>query len=809
MIVNPNPESLTKCFHCGEACTESLIVLEDKSFCCQGCKLVYEVLSDNGLCSYYDLEEFPGESQILKSSKFQKFDFLEDLDVQNQLLDFKNEEECHVTFFIPIIHCASCIWLLENLMQINSGAISSRVDFIKKKVQVKYNPSKISLKELVVLLSTIGYEPKIKLSDEGGTSKPSTDNILIAQLAVAGFCFGNMMLFSLPEYFSETKLLGEGFKGLFNYLNVLLALPVIFYSANSYYLSAWNSLKQKKVNMDVPIVLGIIALFLYSLWEIFFSGNAGFMDSLGGLIFFLLLGKVYQQKTFATLEFDRDYKSYFPMAVTKLVQDQENVVPISKLTIGDVILIRDQELIPADSILLDQSANIDYSFVTGEEIPVSKKKGEVIYAGGRQIGEPILLTVQKSPSQGYLTDLWNNDAFEKEKSGNLEPLANKVSGVFTWTVLAVAFVAFLFWSFEDLSLAVKAFTSVLIVACPCALAMSTPFTLGNTLRIFGKGKLYLKNASVVEKMAQVDTLVFDKTGTLTSPSNATINFHGECLTEATKDLLKSLVSKSSHPLSNRINQWLGKRSLVKIEGFKEIKGKGLEAFYFGECIRLGSQEFIGSKKLIKISDGNLVFLSIGDQEIGYFHIQSGLRESSSPMIRELAKSYELHLLSGDQSHEQLSLRSNLGPQINFNFNQSPNDKLEYLQNLSRNGKHTLMVGDGLNDAGALQASEVGIAVTEQVSHFSPASDAIIDSSVISKIPEFLAFAKSNRTIIKISFLLSFAYNLIGISLAVQGLLSPVICAILMPLSSITVVIFTTVSTNLVALKKGLIKLKKD
>jgi len=175
----------------------------------------------------------------------------------------------------------------------------------------------------------------------------------------------------------------------------------------------------------------------------------------------------------------------------------------------------------------------------------------------------------------------------------------------------------------------------------------------------------------------------------------------------------------------------------------------------------------------------------------------------------LAKSYELHLLSGDQRHEQLSLRSNLGPQINFNFNQSPNDKLEYLQNLSRNGKHTLMVGDGLNDAGALQASEVGIAVTEQVSHFSPASDAIIDSSVISKIPEFLAFAKSNRTIIKISFLLSFAYNLIGISLSVQGLLSPVICAILMPLSSITVVIFTTVSTNLVALKKGLIKLKKD
>ncbi|MBN3583360.1 heavy metal translocating P-type ATPase metal-binding domain-containing protein [Algoriphagus aestuarii] len=809
MINHPNLESLTKCFHCGEACTESKIDLEEKSFCCKGCKLVYEVLSENGLSSYYDLEHFPGESQRLKNSKFQKFDFLDDTDVQNQLLDFRNYIESHITFFIPNIHCASCIWLLENLMQINSHVISSRVDFIKKKVQIKFHSNSITLKELVVLLATIGYEPKIKFSDEGGTSVPTTDKKLITQLAVAGFCFGNMMLFSLPEYFSESKLLGEGFKGLFNYLNVILALPVVFYSANSYYFSAWNSLKQKKVNMDVPIVLGIVALFLYSLWEIFFSQNAGFMDSLGGLIFFLLLGKVYQQKTFATLEFDRDYKSYFPMAVTKLVQDQESVVPISKLSVGDVILIRDQELIPADSVLLGQSANIDYSFVTGEEIPVSKKKGEVIYAGGRQVGDPVLLTVQKLPSQGYLTDLWNHDAFEKEKPGQLEPLANKISGAFTWTVLAISFSAFFYWSFEDLSLAVKAFTSVLIVACPCALAMSTPFTLGNSLRIFGKGKLFLKNVAVVEKMAQVDTLVFDKTGTLTSPSNATINYCGDSLTEETKDLLKALVSKSTHPLSNRINQWLGNRSILKVEAYKEVKGEGIEAFYSGECVRIGSQDFAGFGHQLKISEGNLVYLSIGNQVIGYFHILSGLRESAPSMIRALENSYELHLLSGDQSHEQLSLRKNLGSKINFNFNQSPLDKLKYLQNLERNGKHALMIGDGLNDAGALQASEVGIAVTEHVSHFSPASDAIIDSTVLAKIPEFLAFAKANRTIIKCSFLLSFAYNMVGVSLAVQGLLSPLICAVLMPLSSITVVVFTTVSTNLVALKKGLITLKKD
>lgn len=805
MKATSNPNSITKCYHCGEACNELDLVLEDKHFCCQGCKLVFEVLSENDLCSYYELEEFPGENQKLKSSKENRFDYLKDSDIQSQLLDFRSESESHITFTIPHIHCASCIWLLENLIQIHSGVISSRVDFIKKKVQVKFNHHKVSLKELVSLLATIGYEPKISLSDQGGKAKASIDKKLISQLAVAGFCFGNMMLFSLPEYFSETQFLGEGFKGLFNYLNVLLALPVVFYAANSYYVSAWNSLKQWKINMDVPIVLGIIALFLYSLWEIFVFENAGFMDSLGGLLFFLLLGKFYQQKTFSALEFDRDYKSYFPMAVTKLAKDKEEVIPISKLEIGDVILIRNEELIPADSILLSEQANIDYSFVTGEEIPVPKNKKEIIYAGGRQVGDPILLTIQKSPSQGYLTDLWNNESFEKKQEGLLEPLANKVSSVFTWTVLTIAFLAFGFWSLQDFSLAVKAFTSVLIVACPCALAMSTPFTLGNTLRIFGKAKFYLKNASVIEKMAQLDTIVFDKTGTLTSPANAHIEFIGDELTVQTKDILKSMVSKSSHPLSNRINYYLGECGSELISDFKEIKGKGIQASYKGQLFQLGSKEFTGSQFDADVEEGNLVFLTVGGQSLGYYSIKSGLRETAPQVIQQLENQYELHLLSGDHSHEQISLREKLGNSIHFNFNQSPSDKLQYLKHLNQLGKHTLMVGDGLNDAGALQESEVGIAVTEQVSHFSPASDAIMDASVISEIPSFLSFAKANRSIIKISFILSFMYNIIGISLAVQGILSPVICAILMPLSSITVVVFTTVATNLVAMRKGLFK----
>ena len=808
-----DPKILTKspaqCYHCGENCANDALIYDEKNFCCQGCKLVYEVLAQNDLCEYYSIEKAPGKSQKGIGALKNRFDYLDDQEIVAKLLDFKNESESHVTFYIPLIHCASCIWLLENLFQVNSAIVGSRVDFIKKKVQIKFLHDRISLKEVVNLLSTLGYEPKINLSDLDQKNTHQIDRKTLTKLGVAGFCFGNMMLFSMPEYFSEAELLGEGFKGLFDYLNVVLSLPIVFYAASDYYLSAWNSVKQGKINMDVPIVLGILAFFLYSLWEIFLQGNAGYMDSLGGLLFFLLLGKVYQQKTFATLEFDRDYKSYFPIAVTKMNKDTEEVIPLIKLQVGDVILVRDEELIPADSLLLSDQANVDYSFVTGEEVPVPKRKGELIYAGGRQKGDSIFLTIQKSPSQGYLTDLWNNESFEKENKKLLEPLANKISGVFTWIVLTIAVGAFVFWIGKDLNLAVKAFTTVLIVACPCALSMSTPFTLGNTLRIFGKGKFYLKNASVVERLALVDTLVFDKTGTLTDPANAKISYFGEALSDESKSILKALVERSTHPLSNRINLWLGKISPAKLGQIQEIKSKGMVGVYKNQEVKIGSADFTNASDFNLPNVGNLVFFQVEDVVLGYFHIQSSLRSGAESVIKTLQPDFDQHVLSGDQAHEQVSLKKSLSNSIHFNFNQSPVDKLNYLKKLNENGKNTLMVGDGLNDAGALQESQVGVAITDRVSHFSPASDAILDAESFSKIPAFLAFAKNSRTIIKASFALSFLYNIAGLTLAVQGLLSPVLCAILMPLSSISVVVFTTLATNMMGIRKGLISLNQS
>ncbi|PRY86204.1 heavy metal translocating P-type ATPase [Mongoliibacter ruber] len=801
--IQPSTSTQT-CYHCGESCKDETLHFDEKSFCCAGCKLVYEVLSENDLCNYYDIADKPGTTQKETSKRDNRFDYLDDADIIRRLVDFQNDEETHITFNIPLIHCASCIWLLENLHKLNEGVVSGRVDFIKKKVQVKFKQQQVSLKELVRLLSKIGYEPSINLADADKKTVQVTDKKLIYKLAVAGFCFGNMMLFSLPEYFSEAELLGNGFKKTFNYLNVLLALPVFFYAATDYYRSAWISIRNKAVNMDVPIAIGIVTLFSYSLYDIFLLGNEGYMDTLGGLLFFLLIGKYYQQKTYDTLSFDRDYKSYFPIAVTKMIADREEVIPLVKLHVGDLIKVRNEELIPSDSILLEGDAHIDYSFVTGEEVPVVKKKGELIYAGGRQKGKAITLAVQKSPSQGYLTDLWNSEAFEKEKTKGLESLANSISGKFTFTVLFIALGALVFWAYQgQIALGVLSFTSVLIITCPCALAMSTPFTLGNTLRVLGQGKFYLKNAHAIEKLAKTDTVVFDKTGTLTSPSQAKVEYVGENLSYESKELIKALVSQSTHALSNRINTWLGDVKAVQLDEVEEISGKGLRSEYKLQKVKLGSAAFVGAKLENLPQGGNLVFFAIEGQVLGYFFIQSGLRNNVQAVVEEVGATRSVHLLSGDQDHERNNLQRIFGEKVKMSFNQSPKDKLQYIKSLNDHGASTLMVGDGLNDAGALQESHIGIAITDKVSNFSPASDAIMDASVLDKLPAFLQFAKTSRKIIKASFGLSFTYNTVGVFFAVQGLVSPVFCAILMPISSISVVVFTTLTTNYLAYKRGL------
>ena len=780
------------CFHCGlDIVNTEEIIFDDKEFCCNGCKTVYEIFSLNDMTCYYDFEKSPGATpQDING----KYDFLDNESIVSKLLEFQEDSTAIISLNIPHIHCSSCIWILENLQRLQKGINTSQVNFPEKKVRITYNPETVSLKTIVYLLSSIGYEPYISLENYE-TGKNNVDRSLTYKLGVAFFCFGNIMLLSFPEYFEVKEYWLDQYRGFFRWLIFALSLPSFFYSASGYYVSAYKSIKSKMLNIDIPIALGIVVMFVRSTVDILMDYGSGFFDSLTGMIFYMLLGKMFQIKTYSFLSFERDFKSYFPIAITKINADAtEESIPVYDIQKGDRLLIRNQELIPVDGILIAEKAEIDYSFVTGEAIPITKKSGDKVFAGGKQIGKVIEMEVLHSVSQSYLTQLWSNDVFQKNVEQKHKTITDRISRYFTPILLLIAFAGFGYWIFTDTNTAFNVFTAVLIVACPCALALTAPFTTGNVLRILGKKKFYLKNALVIEQLAKVDTIVFDKTGTITTNKKSNISYEGESLSEAHLVVIKNVLRASNHPLSRMLYDFLPDVKKIKINEFEEITGKGILAQTEGVEVKMGSAAFV---ELLDedTRQQTSVHIKINGVYLGKYVFNNQYREGLAQLFDTLKKGYQIKVLSGDNEGERSTLEALLPKGTELVFNQKPEQKLEFIKNLQQEGKNVMMVGDGLNDAGALAQSNVGISISENVNVFSPACDAILDASEFQKLNYFMKLSKKAITTIKMSFTLSLLYNVVGLSFAVTGNLLPLVAAIIMPLSTITIVSFVTIMSN--------------
>ena len=803
------------CFHCGlDIIKEEEIFFDARSFCCNGCKTVYEIFSLNDLTCYYDFEKSPGASPLDINGKY---DFLDNESIVSKLLEFQENSTAIISLNIPHIHCSSCIWILENLQRLQKGISISQVNFPEKRVRITFNPEVVSVKTIVYLLSSIGYEPYISLENYE-TGSNTVDRSLTYKLGVAFFCFGNIMLLSFPEYFEVEEYWLDQYRGFFRWLIFALALPSFFYSASGYYVSAYKSIKTRMLNIDIPIALGIVVMFVRSAFDIIMDYGSGFFDSLTGLIFFMLLGKMFQIKTYSFLSFERDFKSYFPIAITKINADaSEESVAIYEVEKGDRLLIRNQELIPVDGILTSEKAEIDYSFVTGEAIPISKKSGDKVFAGGKQIGKVIEMEVLNTVSQSYLTQLWSNDVFQKNVAQKHKTITDSISRYFTPILLLIAFAGFGYWIFIDANTAFNVFTAVLIVACPCALALTSPFTFGNVLRILGKQKFYLKNALVIEQLAKVDTIVFDKTGTITTNKKSNISYEGTSLSDENLLLIKYVLRASNHPLSRMLYDYLpipvlqnksaNNSNKLKVDAFEEITGKGIQAAIFGYQIQIGSEEFckpelaISSPSIERVGERTSVHIKINDVYYGKFIFNNQYREGLEELFKCLKNNYQIKVLSGDNEGERTTLERLLPKGTELIFNQKPEQKLEFIKNLQEKGRNVMMVGDGLNDAGALAQSNVGVSVSENVNVFSPACDAILDASEFQRLNYFLKLSKNSITTIKMSFALSLLYNVVGLLFAITGNLLPLVAAIIMPLSTITIVSFVTVMSSFYARNK--------
>lgn len=783
------------CYHCGTSCSSDDLHIGDKFFCCTGCQTVYSILAKSDLCTYYDLNRTPAQIPVTEVQK-EKFAFLDRSDIQQKLILFRDEKQSHARFYLPQIHCSSCLWLLENINRIQPAILQSRIDFVQKQLFVVWDNS-ISLRELVETLTAIGYEPHLSQQEIGQVPGTSPTRTELYKIGIAGFGFSNIMMLSFPEYLSFQANIDPVLKYAFLYFSFILSLPVFFYSASGFFQSAWQGLRNRFLHIDVPVALAILITFLRSVYEIFTHTGSGYLDSMSGIVFFMLIGRWLQDRTHTRLAFDRDYRSFFPVSVPVMRDGKLVPVLVEEVKPQEVVKIYEGELVPVDGLLSRGNAAIDYSFVSGESIPVTVQPGEWIYAGGRQTAGAIELVVTREATRSYLVNLWNNPVFQKTKSAK-PSFIHAVSAYFTYIVFALGAIAAAYWWQADESARMwNAFTTILIVACPCALLLSSSFTYGHILRLLAKQKIYFRNPEMLEQLANVNHVVLDKTGTISQRQNARVSYEGENLSNEQKVLIKSVLLHSAHPAARAVVQFLESVKPIPVEHSKETSGQGIEAWINEHYLKIGSPAFLGTEQ--KNSEASVVLVAIDNHYVGQFFIRAGWRKGIQHMLQTISQNMPVTILSGDHDYDRPALQQMLTADADLYFRQQPEDKLEYIRSLqTQPDKCVLMVGDGLNDAGALRQSDVGIAVSENSNSFTPASDAIMDAAKLHQLDAVIDFARSGKKIILFTFAVSLLYNIVGLYFALQGILSPVVAAILMPASSISILLITWLTSELAA-----------
>lgn len=792
MIQKDVDKELVSCHHCGDHCYHTDFAMDKHVFCCLGCQSAYTWISKEGLGYYYTNEDSTGNRPVQISGD--KYSFLEDPDIVNRLIKHHVDEHVRIEFNIPGIHCSSCIYLLEHLHKLHPGIKSSRVNFLQKKASVHYEAQQISLREVVEILHYIGYPPNLSFAEFEAEQRKDQNKTLLYKIGVAGFCFGNIMLLSFPDYLGLQ--IGEGFRFI-AYINIVLSIPVLFYSGVDYLKKAYKQLNSGFLGIDIPIALGMLALFFKSLSEIVMGTGEGYLDSLSGFIFFLLIGNWFKEQTYRSLSFDRSYTSYFPMGTWIWKDEDWKTMSIDKIKKGDKLLIKNGDLIPCDGILKSGKGSVDYQYVTGESKWVSVDPGQKLFAGGKQVGGAIELLAIQTVDQSYLTQLWNEAVFKDKSTHSISIVLDYIGRYFTLGIIGLSLIGFSYWYFfaNDMQKAIEVFATVLIVACPCVLALSVPFIYGSILRILKNYHWFVQNTETIEAMQDIDMVVFDKTGTLTDSESWDITYEGVELNPEEKIWIRSAVLSSIHPLSRGIFHFFSGLPVSTPEQFKEHPGLGIHARLNDHVVKLGSGQFIFGVE--NKSDLQSVFVEIDGKFKGRFSFINQWREGLNKILDELSGQFELAVISGDDSREeQARLAAFVPVSCTIKFNQKPKDKLDFIAKHQALGKRILMVGDGLNDAGALKQSDVGIVVSNSGQNFMPACNLIMERDSFRYLSSLLSTIKKSKSIIYGAFVLAGLYNVIGLYFAMQGLLTPIVAAILMPISSVTIIAYSFLMTGI-------------
>ena len=794
--------------------------VDQPRFCCSGCAYVYRAIQQLGLSDFYRYRDSTdGIRPNMPIASAKAFAYLDEPEILLRSTDAISPTLHRVVFLLEGIHCAGCVWILEKLNRANPGIQSSRLDFSSGELEVRFDPQQIRLSTIAWLLQRLGYRGVPVTRDSAPHAERKADRQSLAQIAVAGFCAANTMLLAVALIQGLFTGIDPLFAAYFRWVSLLLTLPAVCYSAQPFYRASWGALRSGHVHLDLPLSLAILAGFAVSVWNTAIGAEYVYYDSVTALIFFLLIGRHIQRTaTHRALRDSRSAWDLLPMMVERRNADgSQETVSTSTLQAGDTVVVRAGDRIPVDGVVTTGSSGIDASILTGESTPIEVVPGSVVQAGTLNISAELELRVESIGSQTRMGRLLEEVKRRGRTRAPIIEFTNRVSGYFIAGVLLLAALTFVIWLPQGLGIALENSLALLIVTCPCALGIATPVAMSVARGKAARAGLLIKGEDVIERLAQTEVIFLDKTGTVTEGVLAVTEAYpldtidrpwseGRRIELATV-IVKISAAAAPHPVREALRRWAddvlecdpsaaadrGPMTIVNVIG----RGVMAEDAY-GVHYQLGSVRWLAelgiefSEQVLKLHEQlaakglSLVLFVAENRPCALFALLDQPRSDAAAAIKQLHQlGKEVHLLSGDLQAIVQTVGATLGiPATRCHGGRFPEDKERLVR---EEGRFKAVVGDGINDTAAMTVADVAVGLRGEAEVLTEVSDVVVTRGAIGAVAGAFYGAHRAMALVRRNLVLSLVYNVIGAVLAVAGLVNPLVAALMMPISSLTVI----------------------
>lgn len=781
-----------KCSHCQNTFPkDSLQVCNDEGvelyFCCNGCKSVYFLLKENHAQSFYD--KLQGSTLTPKEEKTSfSNSYYQSSSFREKYITTTQEGYSQITLLIHNIHCSACIWLNETMINKLEGVLEAHINYTNHKATITYDESKITLPDIIELIESLGYG--VSVGEQMGAKSQEEKRDFFIKLVVAIFCSMNIMWLAIAQYSGYFQGISSEYSLLLNIASFILCTPVLFFSGSIFYKSAFIGLKRGFVGMDLLVFSGSFITYCYSIYASL-SGGESYFESVSMILTFVLIGKFLELKSKNSAgEILEALSSQIPQSLRVIREGQIYEIAPQEVLVGERIEVLVGERIVIDGELESENALLDEVALSGESNPIAKSQGELLTSGSINLMQNITYKATKTFEDSSLNSLIKLIANASSQKPAIQALANKISAKFSQFVLVCALGTFCYYFFthHPFNEALRIAISVIIIACPCALALATPISsIVGLSRAYQEGILF-KQSKFLETLAKVDYLCFDKTGTLTCGTPQVIKELK--FSSYNPALLEGLMQKNIHPIAKGILSYLSLPSTLQVAEVKIHSHQGLEAQYEGEVLLGGSVEFLRERG-VEIphleGEGSVFAWSVGGELQSVFFLQDSLKPYAKEVINSLKqKGLEMCILSGDSESEVRRIANELGID-EFYSKHSPTQKAEVIEGLRKRGKKIAMIGDGINDVLALSQSEIGISMADRNDLAIASSDIVLLHSDLHSLSQTFSIAQNTLKNIKQNILFSLLYNTTTIPLASLGYIAPIFAALSMSLSSLVVV----------------------